>query len=184
VEPAERQRLNELVARLADGDREAFHPVFLSLAPLLRRFARRRLAAEDAEDVAQEALVKVFAKAARFDRSRDALSWALGIAAWEIRTALRKRQRRREEALDGQTLESRTDHIPTPEDAAIARSLDAALDDALRTLPARDQETLRAYARDERTLGVPPATFRKRVERGLARLRRSFSPDRRSDERS
>ena len=141
MEPAERQRLNELVARLADGDREAFHPVFLSLAPLLRRFARRRLAAEDAEDVAQE-------------------------------------------ALDGQTLESRTDHIPTPEDAAIARSLDAALDDALRTLPARDQETLRAYARDERTLGVPPATFRKRVERGLARLRRSFSPDRRSDERS
>ena len=75
--PAERQRLNELVARLADGDREAFHPVLVSLAPLLRRVAQRRLAAQDAEDAAQEALVKLFAQAARFDRSRDALAWAL-----------------------------------------------------------------------------------------------------------
>jgi RNA polymerase sigma-70 factor, ECF subfamily len=183
VEPAERRRLNELVARLADGDREAFHPVFLSLAPLLRRFARQRLTAEEAEDVAQEALVKLFAQAARFDRSRDALAWALGIAAWEIRTVLRKRQRRREQALDAPTLESRPDRAPTPEDTAIARSQDAALEDALRTLSPRDQEALRAYACEERTLGVPPATFRKRVERGLTRLRRSFIPDRSSDER-
>lgn len=183
MEPAERQRLNELVARLADGDREAFHPVFLALAPLLRRFARQRLAAEEAEDVAQEALVKLFAQAARFDRRRDALAWALGIAAWEIRTALRKRYRRREQALDAPLLESRPDLTPTPEDSAIARSLDAALEDALRTLSRRDQEALRAYAREERTLGVQPATFRKRVERGLARLRRSFSPQRSGDGR-
>jgi RNA polymerase sigma-70 factor (ECF subfamily) len=183
VGPAERQRLNELVARLADGDREAFHPVFVSLAPLLRRVAQRRLAAQDAEDAAQEALVKLFAQAARFDRSRDALAWALGITAWEIRTALRKRQRRREEAFDGRALESRREPTPTPEDAAIARSLDAALDDALRALPPRDQEALRAYAREERTIGVAPATFRKRVERALARLRRSFNPGRSSDER-
>jgi RNA polymerase sigma-70 factor (ECF subfamily) len=183
VEAAERQRLNELVVRLADGDREAFHPVFCSLAPLLRRFARRRLAAEDAEDVAQEALVKLFAHAARFDRDRDALAWALGIAAWEIRTALRKRHRRREVSLDGEALASRPERTPTPEDAAIAQSLDAALDDALRALPPRDQEALRDYAREERTLGVAPATFRKRVERALARLRRVFNPDRSTDER-
>jgi RNA polymerase sigma-70 factor (ECF subfamily) len=180
VEQAERQRLNELLARLADGDREAFHPVFLSLVPVLQRFARRHLGAQDAEDAAQEALVKVFARAARFDRSRDGLAWALGITAWEIRTARRRRQRRREQALEGATLNSRLDRRPTPEDAAIAKDMDAALDDALRGLSPRDQEALHAYARDERTLGVPPATFRKRVERGLARLRRIVSPDGRS----
>ena len=183
MEQAERQRLNELVARLADGDREAFHPVFLSLAPLLRRFARQRLGAEDAEDVAQEALVKVFAKAASFDRSRDALAWALGITAWEIRTARRKRQRRREAALEGAALHAQPDRAPTPEDETIARSLDAVIEDALRELSPRDQQALRAYARDERALGVPPATFRKRVERGLARLRRVVSPEGRSDAR-
>ena len=172
MEPAERRRLNELVARLADGDREAFHPVFLSLAPLLRRFVSRRLSAEEADDVAQEALVKVFARAACFDRRRDALAWALGIAAWEIRTVRRRRQRRRENALEGAGLDSRPDQAPTPEDEAIARSRDAWIDDALRLLSPRDQQALRDYARDEPTRGVAPATFRKRVERGLARLRR------------
>ena len=62
------------MARLADGDREAFPPVFAVLGPLLRRFAARELRGLDAEDVAQEALLKVFAHAAAFDRERDALS--------------------------------------------------------------------------------------------------------------
>ena len=101
MEQAARRRLQEQLARLADGDRDAFHPVFVELRPILQRFARRHLHVEDAEDVAQEALVKVFAHAHRFDRERDALSWALGIAAFEIRTARKRRERRREEALGG-----------------------------------------------------------------------------------
>jgi RNA polymerase sigma factor (sigma-70 family) len=182
VEQAERRRLNELVARLADGDREAFHPVFLALAPLLRRFARRRLAGEDAEDVAQEALVKVFAQATRFDRERDALAWALGITAWEIRSARRKRKRRREEALDHARLDACPHPAPSPEHAAVARSQDALIDAALQSLSPRDQQTLLAYARGERADGVSPVTFRKRVERALTRLRRIFVPAGRRDE--
>jgi hypothetical protein len=45
--------------RLADGDRAAFHPVFAVLWPLLRRFATRHLRPEEAEEAAQEALVKI-----------------------------------------------------------------------------------------------------------------------------
>jgi RNA polymerase sigma-70 factor (ECF subfamily) len=88
VDRARRDVLQRDLARLADGDREAFHPVFVCLWPLLRGFAGRYLSAPDAEDAAQEALVKVFARAAVFDTRRDALSWTLGIAAYEIKTML------------------------------------------------------------------------------------------------
>jgi RNA polymerase sigma factor (sigma-70 family) len=183
VEQAARRRLQEQLARLADSDRDAFYPVFVELRPILQRFARRHLRVEDAEDVAQEALVKVFAHAHRFDRERDALSWALGIAAFEIRTARKHRERRREQALEGGPGQASAqapgppDPSPNPEQAAIARSLEEAMNEALRGLPPLDAETLRVYARDERTPGVAPATFRKRVERGLARLRRSLGID-------
>jgi len=174
VDQPARQRLREQLARLADGDREAFHPVFLALHPILRRFAGRHLRAEEAEDAAQEALVKVFAQASRFDRERDGIAWALGIAAWEIRTVRRRRQRRREEGLEDSILQARADDAPSPEAAAIASSLDSLLDDALGSLPPHDEATLRAYALGERPPGVAPATFRKRVERGLHRLRRAL----------
>jgi RNA polymerase sigma-70 factor (ECF subfamily) len=53
---------------------------------------------------------------------------------------------------------------------ALARDLDAALEGALHELSERDRETLHAFARGERP-EVAGATFRKRVERSLARLR-------------
>ena len=156
--------------RLADGDRASFHPVFAALWPLLRRFAARHLGPEEAEDAAQEALVKIFFRAAGFDRSRNALAWALGIAAFEIRTARRRRQRRREVSPpDGIAATARA-ASPTPEAEAIARDLEGTLEEALGVLRPEDSETLRLYARGDRP-AVAAATFRKRVERAIARLR-------------
>jgi RNA polymerase sigma-70 factor (ECF subfamily) len=159
------------MGRLADGDREAFHPVFAVLCPLLRRFASRKLPEAEAEDAAQEALVKVFARSAEFDGERDGLSWALGIAAYEIKTARRRRQRRREDPLEAGELRTRADPAPSPEDAAIGRSLDQALDETLQMLSRPDQQTLRAFAHGDKPGGVAGATFRKRVQRALGRLR-------------
>ena len=69
--------------------------LFAALWPIALGFARRALGgAADAEDAAQAALTNVFARAAEFDASRDALSWVLGIVAYECRT-LRQRARRR-----------------------------------------------------------------------------------------
>ena len=174
MDQAARRRLTEQMARLADGDREAFHPVFVVLCPLLRRFASRELRGPEAEDVAQESLLKVFARASEFDRERDGLSWALGIAAYEIKTARRKQQRRREGSLVSAELDRRADPSPSPEDGAVARSLDEVLDETLRELRPLDETTLRAFASGERQETVAGATFRKRVERALDRLRRRF----------
>lgn len=168
METVEREALQGLLTRLADGDRDAFQPLFVRLWPLLRGFAARFLPRQEAEDVAQEACLRVFSRAAEFDRRRDALSWVLGIAAWEIRTARQRQRRRREQAAGA--LDARPDGGLSPEEAALRRDLEQALGDALAQLPPTDAETLLAYARGER-LDLPGPTFRKRVERALRRLR-------------
>ena len=145
--------------------------MFVALLPLLRRFTARSLPPTEAEDAAQEALVKIFFRVSEFDPSRDALSWALGVAAWEIRTSRRRRERRREVEATPATVGREPDRAASPEARAIAADLDRAIDAALESLGPADAETLRAYASGDRPAGVPPATFRKRVERGLARLR-------------
>ena len=173
MEPVPDTDLQRLMERLADGDRSAFHPVFESLWPLLRRFATRHLGPCDADDAAQEALLRVFRRAAEFDPSRSALAWALGIAAYEIRTARRRRQRRREEAAPAGSLESAPDPAASPEEAAMQADMEAMVRDALGMMRPEDSETLRLYSRGERA-HVAAATFRKRVGRALARLRAAW----------
>ena len=156
---------------LAAGDRHAFHPVFVSLWPLLKAFTSRHLPSADAEDAAQQALMNVFRRAAEYDPERDALPWVLGVAAYEIRTARRRAQRRKEEPPPPtQGAVAPAAPGPSPEDQALARDLDAALEGALQELSEHDRETLRFFARGDRP-EVGAATFRKRVERALVRLR-------------
>lgn len=161
------------MTRLADGDRGAFRPAFDLLRPLLQRFAARHLGPAEAEDAAQEALLNVFRRASEFDPRRDALAWALGITAWEIRTVRRRRQRRREEPEASACARERVDPSAGPEEEAMARDLEAILAAALGTLRPEDAETLRLYARGRRA-AVGGATFRKRVQRALARLRAAW----------
>jgi len=166
-------RLQALMTRLAAGDRSALHPVFELLWPVLRRFAGRHLPPAEAEDAAQEAVVKIFMQAAGFDTSRSAVAWTLGITGYEIRTARRRRRRRREEPADAAALGARPDPASDPEAAALARDLESTLATALGALRPEDAETLRLYARGARP-AIAAATFRKRVERALARLRTAW----------
>ena len=170
MERSARNALQQDMERLADGDRSAFHPVFVRLWPILRGFAARAAPAGEAEDIAQEALLKVFSRCAEFDRGRDALSWILGITAYEIRSARKRQSRRRDAPRGEEELAARPDPACSPEAAAIAGDLERALGDALAALAPRDAATLLAYARGERS-ELPATTFRKRVQRAVARLR-------------
>jgi len=168
VNSAGRSALQEELTALARGERAAFDPIFARLWPLLRGFARRFLPAHEADDAAQEALLRIFRRASEFDPSRDALAWALGIAAWQVRTHRTKARRRREDVPEA--LPERQDPAASPEELAATRQLATALEQALAELPPGDAATLLAYARGERP-DLPGATFRKRVERALSRLR-------------
>jgi DNA-directed RNA polymerase specialized sigma24 family protein len=166
VHNGERAELRRLIGRLAEGDRTAFRPAFALLWPRLRAFAVRYVGSVDGEDAAQAALLRVFSRASEYDPERDALSWALGIAAWECRTLRRKRERRKEDSV---LLHTRPDARATPEQTAIERDLLAAVEAVAGTLRPLDLETLAAMARGDRP--VQGATFRKRLERALTRLR-------------
>jgi RNA polymerase sigma-70 factor (ECF subfamily) len=164
--------LQGLMGRLADGDRSAFPQVFALLWTPLRDLTGRHLPPAEAEDAAQEALLKIFRRAAEFDTRRSALAWALGIARWEIRTWRRKRRRRREESMGG-AAGHRASAAPSPEETLVARDTERMLAAALGTLSPADLETLRLYRNGERA-AVAAATFRKRVARALARLRSAW----------
>jgi RNA polymerase sigma-70 factor (ECF subfamily) len=173
MERHEREWLRSQMTELADGNRAVFDGVFERAWPLVRGFVGRHLPPADADDAAQEALLSVFARASEFDRSRDALAWILGIAAWEIRTARTRRRRRREEALDDGALAERPDAARSPEEAAAESQTSRWIDETLASLEPGDEATLRAYMTGDRP-GVPPATFRKRVQRAVSRLRSAW----------
>ncbi len=165
------EELQRSMVRLADGDRSAFRPVYETIWPIVRRFAARSLEnAADADDVAQEALLRIFARASKFDSNRDVLPWALGIVAYECRT-LRRRVDRRREDLGAREVSELAEAAPTPEGALVERELEAAAMEVLGTLGPRDVATILVATRDAERPGIPGATFRKRLERATARLR-------------
>ncbi len=157
------------MTELADGDRAAFDEVYERVWPLVRGFVGRHLRSGEAEDVAQEALLRVFSRASEFDRNRDALAWILGIAAWEIRTSRTRERRRREESLD-EDKHDRDAASLSPEEAAVRRERDHLVGQALAALGPSDAATLESYMRNDRP-AIAPATFRKRVQRAVERAR-------------
>lgn len=168
MDTGERARLSELMARAADGDRRALDPLLAALWPRLRGFCARLVSAADADDATQETLVKLCARLATYDRSRDALTWALTLAAWECRT-VRTRSRRRAGAVSTDRLVA----AERPDELVARRELLEAARDVVGALSPGDAATLVAAWSDERG-DVAPATFRKRLERALTRFRASW----------
>jgi RNA polymerase sigma-70 factor (ECF subfamily) len=162
--------LDALVARLADGDRSAFTPAFQILWPRVRDLCRSMLKNDaDAADAAQQAMEKVLTRSAEYDRERPALPWALAIAAWECRTTLRKRGRRRELSED---LVPDQGFDCSDDDFAERQLVQRAMA-VMGQLSAVDRETLFATFFDEAATASGP-TLRKRRERALSRLRDAF----------
>ena len=97
----------------------------------------------------------------------------LGVVANECRTLRRRRQRRREGPLA--EADARAHPAATPEEGAARADLERAALRALDGLPAADVEAILAHIGEGARPDLPPATFRKRVERALKRLRRAWS---------
>jgi RNA polymerase sigma-70 factor, ECF subfamily len=160
--------LPALLNRLADGDRSACGPAFVLLWPIVRRFTERALGSTaDAEDAAQDALVKVFARVSQYDASRSALPWVLSIAAYECKS-YRQRRRRSKVTTGGEP--DAVDHAPDPERATVERDLEAAVREAVQGLSTSEQFTLRTVL-DEQRADALSATVRKQLSRALVRLR-------------
>jgi RNA polymerase sigma-70 factor (ECF subfamily) len=169
---AERRRqIQAWMVRFADGERDAFQPLFDALWPVLLAFTSRTLErTADAEDAAQQAMLKLFSRIADFDRSRDGVSWAFGIAGYEVMTIRKQRARRLETG--AAALERVEQEGGDMEERMIMDQLRQTVLALLGELPERDQAAL-AYAF---TGDVAPTdeTSRKRRFRAVERLRAAW----------
>ena len=170
------------MARLAGGDREALTPLverhYLRLYRIALGYLRER---EDALDVVQEAFVKAFQAASRWDGSADAGPWLsritvnLSIDRW-------RRNRRRGQTFsplaEGDHLEVLAAHGPSPDQRVIGREAGDRLSRALGELPERQRAVvvLRHYQElslEEiaSTLGMSLGTVKSSLHRALHRMR-------------
>lgn len=162
----DRAQLDAWMAAAADGERAVLEPLFTALATASRRYAVRLVGDALADDCVQDALVQLFGQLDRYDRERDALTWALALVTWSCRTARRRRDREAARTGEGDA--------PTAAPDLEERDLIRAALATLESLSPADLETISAYLAADRDHGLPPATFRKRVERALARLRHAW----------
>jgi DNA-directed RNA polymerase specialized sigma24 family protein len=162
-----RADLNVLIRRFADGDRSAFQPLFDGLWPVLVAFTGRALpSTADAEDAAQQTVLKVFSRIVDYDRTRDGLTWVLAMAAFEVMTIRKQSARRREIA----TVPLDVQDVGLDQEESLMRDqVRTALREAVGELSPGDQEALAPIFGDTE----PPAgeTARKRRTRAIERLR-------------
>lgn len=161
-------------------DRAAFARLFAHFAPRVKSYLMRTGSSDEtAEELAQEALVAVWRKAALFDPSQAAVStWVFAIAR-NLRVDAARRHR-----LDGAGDECfEFDALPADQDSA-DEQLDAnrmarRVHDALHRLPPEQAQVLRLsfyedepHSRIATELGIPLGTVKSRVRLAVANLRR------------
>ena len=173
----------ELIERARNGDREAFGDLVERYQQVVFRTALAALRSrEDAEEVAQEALVSAFLKLASFRGDSSFKTWLLTIT-WN--RAMDRRRRvgewfRRFVTPD----ENRPEHASseaTHEDALIARESREEVRRLVRTLPARYRDPLILSASGEHTfddiariLGIPTGTAKWRAMEGRRLLKKKL----------
>jgi RNA polymerase sigma-70 factor (ECF subfamily) len=171
--------------RHAREEPAAFAELYRRHEPIVVSFlARRTRDAELTADLAAETFAVALLNAQRFtDTGQSAVGWLLGIArnqhldtARKSRGGLRALQRLNVERPD---LSDTT--VARIEELAAADTPSPQLARALQALPADQRDAIEAYVLREQPyaelateLGVPEATVRQRVSRGLARLRNTI----------
>jgi RNA polymerase sigma factor (sigma-70 family) len=174
-----------LTARLADDLDDAFPDVVRLLGADLYSGALRMLGnPHDAEEVAQDALIRAYHALSEYPRERieqlRLRGWVWTIAANLCRNRLRSRARRPTVPIGTDPADDR----PGPEAAAAGAETLRELAGSLLTLPwpMRAAVVLRhvvglSAGEISEAVGRPPATVRSDIHRGLARLRALHSQE-------
>src|SRR5216683_7290484 len=189
--PLERSEA-ELIARVKGGDVEAFYEmvrpyeraVFLAALSLVKNDA-------DAEEVAQEAILKAFKNLSRFRQEAKFSTWLIQIAINEAKMTLRKDRRHLYDSIEEGQMSDEGDYIPKdfadwreiPSEALEQKELREALTTALNSLPEkyrtvlvlRDVQHL-SIAETAQALGITEANVKTRLSRARLQMRDALAP--------
>ena len=182
----------DCIRRILAGEKQLFHDlirpcersIYFLLFSLLKNEA-------DAEDVAQETVIKVYQNLDKFRGDSQFRTWVLSIARNEGLGRLRKISNRREDSLDAETDEQTGDYTPAiltswreiPAEALEQKELGSILRDAIEGLPEiyrnvvvlRDIEEL-DIRESAAVLGISEASVKVRLHRARALLQRNLAP--------
>jgi len=181
-----------LIQRVQNGEIEAFYElvrpyergVFLAALSLVKNEA-------DAEEVAQEAMLKGFKGLARFRGEAKFSTWLIQIAINEAKMKLRRDRRHLYESLEEGPRGDDGDYMPKdyadwreiPSEALEQKELRVALTKALKSLPEkyrsvlvlRDVQQL-SIAETSQALGISEANVKTRLSRARLQMRDALAP--------
>lgn len=182
----------DLVIRARSGDDAAREELALAHRKAAYFLALQLLGnSDDAMDVAQDAMLRLFATLNRFDARRPLRPWLYQIVRNRVVDLLRRRKIRRHDSLDAVDDEGNPRHNPADLsidlDGDVSRSeLRARIWETLRTLPHKQREILvlrdyqdMSYAEIAATLGIPMGTVMSRLHgarKGLREALRKLDP--------
>ncbi|HVZ84079.1 MAG TPA: sigma-70 family RNA polymerase sigma factor [Terracidiphilus sp.] len=182
----------DCIRRILAGEKHLFHPliapcerpIYLLLYSILRNET-------EAEDAAQETVIKVYRNLHLFRGDAQFRTWVLSIARNEGLGRLRKTASRREDSLDAETDEQTGDYTPAilmswrevPSAALEQKELAALLRQAIEKLPEiyrnivllRDIEEL-DIRETAGALGISEGAVKVRLHRARAMLQRELAP--------
>ena len=190
--PSNPQFEAECIRRILAGEKQLFHElirpcersIYFLLLSLLGNEA-------DAEDAAQETVIKVYQNLRLFRGESQFRTWVLSIARNEGLGRLRKVSARREDSLDAETDEVTGDYTPAiltswrevPLEALERQELGEMLRAAIASLPAiyrnvvllRDIEEM-DVRETAQALGISEGAVKVRLHRARAQLQRELAP--------
>jgi len=130
----------ELMQQVARGDHEAFNILVQKYRPPVLNTAFRYVGdREEAEDLAQEAFLRVYQARHRYRPTAQFSTWLYRIVANVCLDARRRRQARPVESLEALGEEPAEAHSPSPHEAVERTELQAAVRAAIAALPPRQR---------------------------------------------
>ena len=174
-------QMNALLIRVAcHSDRDAFNALFLYFAPRIKSYLMKLGAAADlADDLAQEAMLKVWRKARLFDASKASASTWIFTIARNLRIDAARRAAR--PALDPEDPAFTPENEPLA-DAQIERSSrDERIRAAFGALPPAQYEVVRlhfvedlAHSEIAECLSLPLGTVKSRLRLAFDKIRKDL----------
>jgi len=181
-----------LIRRVCNGDKEAFYDL---VKPYERSIYTAAMSVvgnpADAEEVAQEAVLKAFEHLSSFRAESKFSTWVIQITINEARMKLRKARRHLYDSIDEPQSDEEGDCIPRdfadwreiPSEALEGRELREALQRALDSLAPKYREVLilrdvQHYSIEEtaKMLGITEASVKTRLLRARLQMRDALAP--------